>query len=968
MVTNASDKSNATNAPDNYPSTLQSNFATQKSNTNYEQSRRTTDIITPRVQKKQSATKLPEELNIELDCEFLSNPIDPNGNATLTTQMRCHEFEDKGVVFLHKGAPNIEGCPYRKSNNPIVDYLKHNGYYFTYHPDSEDSLKQFGLVMNDAQKHLKDTPKLIIHLWCYFGIVDLCKAFMGKEREFLHKVIAGEYDLTIAHDKYLNTNFTYFIDTGEDVIPVPKDYIPTPFSIMNKMVCLQIHDVSAIFGKSSYKDAGFITRTPLPDKGKMDKYKTCMDKAMIERPNEFLEYGLGDLHCKDIFDNWTTMLETLCTELGIKKVEPKYSIGSTVHEIMLGYFIKELGMSEKHLEEYGFNVASPKTLKTNTKDTSQYLCKSDGGRCHNNQPRKVYHKGRVGDIDISGCYATTMESVVYPIGVPVILQYDKKSNTDKENPHNTYYSLGEFLSKFGYLLRDNCWVARASTPQGYKLKHAQDLIPSWYPPKKIDELKCDSDLQGGATFNYDNDGTSKIYKHEIHLGIITSDIVEAIKLYCGQRQRKELLENLYVKTAIIYPATHYVETYDEVKQAHKDFKGENTFDIQQFNGLLTTVQVKQQCHTWTEAPLSKFISHIKSSRAKYSKKKPEELPFNIMYKTVGNTAYGVAVSPYFALGNAVVANNITARARLMAWCVEKSLNTFQTITDGGQFDLDEIITHGKKQVNANNTVEQKGLKQGDIKLTSLDGESPTEVEANAVAHIKGLFPDLTICKNEVYDLELKKVDGEWLAEGIVLHGASDYSLLYSTPHNKMRGWNDGLYTLDGVAHDQVASFFDELRHHPNAVVRLVPTLESYFLKTKEYAKHHLDWNEKNIHLGDRVVKTKLILEFSLGQFTFLSHEQRESWYKALEKLKDERKQAYGQSLEMFYLNDDGTLDYERMVQEAWEDIEAGLIKPRALMDKSRHTHRKYQAHSHLEKRRDLKDYQRNRMNGWHRTE
>lgn len=53
-----------------------------------------------------------------------------------------------------------------------------------------------------------------------------------------------------------------------------------------------------------------------------------------------------------------------------------------------------------------------------------------------------------------------------------------------------------------------------------------------------------------------------------------------------------------------------------------------------------------------------------------------EAPMNKFIKLVINTVYGDFVGPYFHSGNTTVGNNITARARSMAWYMEKGFNGF----------------------------------------------------------------------------------------------------------------------------------------------------------------------------------------------------------------------------------------------------------------------------------------------------
>src|SRR5205823_6636686 len=54
-----------------------------------------------------------------------------------------------------------------------------------------------------------------------------------------------------------------------------------------------------------------------------------------------------------------------------------------------------------------------------------------------------------------------------------------------------------------------------------------------------------------------------------------------------------------------------------------------------------------------------------------------------LLKLLVNTLYGVLASRFFPVGNSVLANTITARARVGVWMVAKALGLRQTITDGG---------------------------------------------------------------------------------------------------------------------------------------------------------------------------------------------------------------------------------------------------------------------------------------------
>lgn len=53
-----------------------------------------------------------------------------------------------------------------------------------------------------------------------------------------------------------------------------------------------------------------------------------------------------------------------------------------------------------------------------------------------------------------------------------------------------------------------------------------------------------------------------------------------------------------------------------------------------------------------------------------------ELSMNKFIKLLINTIYGDLVSLYFYVANTIIGNNITERARSMAWYMEKGLHGF----------------------------------------------------------------------------------------------------------------------------------------------------------------------------------------------------------------------------------------------------------------------------------------------------
>ena len=94
-------------------------------------------------------------------------------------------------------------------------------------------------------------------------------------------------------------------------------------------------------------------------------------------------------------------------------------------------------------------------------------------------------------------------------------------------------------------------------------------------------------------------------------------------------------------------------------------------------------------HYWYSTNFGKLIvNDIIQYRALNKKINPS---LSYLYKLIGNTIYGINVSRHFDNSNIILASNITAMGRCGMWLTEKALNIYQTITDGGICELNEVI-------------------------------------------------------------------------------------------------------------------------------------------------------------------------------------------------------------------------------------------------------------------------------------
>jgi hypothetical protein len=88
--------------------------------------------------------------------------------------------------------------------------------------------------------------------------------------------------------------------------------------------------------------------------------------------------------------------------------------------------------------------------------------------------------------------------------------------------------------------------------------------------------------------------------------------------------------------------------------------------------------------------------------------------------------------------------------------------------------------------------------------------------------------------------------------------------------------------------------------------------------------------------GDSIKKALLFAEFSLSQHTFKTYEQYMSWDKAI----DSRKKKYGWSLEPYFLNKDGLLNFQEMTNWVADALGRDVLDPFKELDPNHDGNRK----------------------------
>jgi hypothetical protein len=907
----------------------------------------------------------------------------------LTNQLRAIAV-DKAAIFAHPDITDIARHPVFSSGFSVVDYLQALGH--------NASLRRVSTPIGR-----NEYPVLMIDLYGFFLVAELFRIFTDVFLDDIRNITLHPGKQSI--DQGRRTIASNTLHKGYS----PWIELPWILTLNNYeyRVCISLLDTSAVHGNSSYKN--FCTNSGL----KLE-YKDLFTRAemadmyrmYIERAIHFDLYSTGDLsNYKALLMN-AENFKLIYKSLGLENyfTPPRFTIGATVAKMIEASILKmfahhsyiETGYTKSAIIKEFCSYSTASWLKKKTTTTACYNSKVDGGRCRNNRPTDVRINGVICDTDISGCYGEGLRAQLYPLGKPVVLEYPIHS------PINDYKTLRQFLKKYGKELVPGLWQARVSTRDGYVLKYSQDFIVSWIPPKDISKIITDSEAPGAEEWwNEDNIGLTKIFTNQVHLGLIQHDFVQWLDEIATSRQRKELLDNLMVVTALFYPKSERVDNVEQLVKCQQNHTGKNTATIKAQKRKTTEIMTRQECHAWYGVNVGEMLVNLLLIERK---KHPKESPLNLLYKLCINTAYGDFVSQFFKISNVCVGNNITARARALAWYMEKGLHGFQTITDGCAFDLNKVLfPEQNKIITGENTVNiyakiEEGSRHFPLKpLANIDyidilpltihnkqkqkdewkgclvlyhaekstvlslKETQKWLDTKVAEHLRNLFPNVDVLHQTTKDVYGNERIGqfEFEAKGIynsaAFHGTANYVLSIETQNKvRMRSYTLKEHTSFELAADDLQvlredyhpsdEFLAMLQENPQRVKRSEVYLNCKILKIRDWRRNYTSWQYSEAFPGCTVENAALLRELSLSQFTFQTHEQYKTWTKEADTLR----RRYGQSHEMFFVDDGGYLDYQRLVNEVDAAIRTGKISFLEGVDKRKLSfYRNYQPHPQL---------------------
>ena len=939
----------------------------------------------------------PVNVDTEFVSRVVSHTIQPYGaRKHVSTQVRGIN-DPTGLILVPQDLENPRH-PVATSGFDVVDYL--------------------GLIGHDVHLERCESidspyPTFEIVIYGHFLLAEVSMIFKGEFKEDIKKLLRAPD----TQDAYIwmrrRLMATQKTRTPKRVLTTDSIQMPWLLTVdgCKYIVKVCFMDSCAVHGEVTYAKFCQASDVELKSKGVWkDGEISRMDEMYHVRPEDYDAYALGDLHVYDALEANSKYFKLIYKALGIGHLftPPGLTIGATVIKMFAAVLRNKLGLDDREYKEFSETYLEPVSASHLCLDglsTKALLAKVEGGRCRNNRPTDVSVASALVDMDISGCYGEGQRNQLYPIGRPLVLAWDAKSAV------NEYWSLRVFLEKHGAgttnktwktkkgELVPGCWNARVST---FELLSVEgDFLASWFVDGKASvdllgkyvqrDMLSDSEKTDNE-FNVD-DGMSKIFNKEVKNGLITHDFIDWLMFVASQKQRKELLDGLFVTASMVYPASKRVDSFEEFKKVNKAWKGRN-IHVDLYG------KTDGECHAWFGFNMADLIINPLLANRKLHKKKT---PLDILFKLCINTLYGDMVSKFFNEANVVVGNNITARARSLAYYMEKGFNGFQTVTDGTAFELNNVLrSFGKGSVvetaNLHRMPKRKrNVKHGSIiedgsevsltwvELSYLDGDKVatktypciafgdtvlepyvTEdgggvvvpamawIDKAAMEHLQRLFPDVAVLhgtssslkphknKNGTAGWDLVPRTGQFEFEAKqfydkgAFHGSANYLLTNPNKEDdnlKMRSY-EAKKTHDGFVNGEITDRYSDGNNPANDLLRGIardgtvlerqqPFVKEAILKLSEY-KQHSDKHDRNgIEPGDNYLKPGMLKEFSLSRFTFQTLAQCTAWEKAVARRKDK----YGQSLESFFINEDGTLNDEKMNKTVDAMIAAGCMEP-----------------------------------------
>ena len=793
-----------------------------------------------------------------------------------------------------------------------------------------------------------------------------------------------------AFQKSLSQKGRLKIDTGSKY---NSDVYDTNINIHTEEGVLRVRyrilDLSKVNGIGSLKSTAMSFGIPMEDKNLMDLYKINMLEPYTnpELFEDYVRYGESDstiLH--SIYEACKERLKTIygVHNLPVPDTTP-LTIGTTVAGLALAWLEDLIGENKGYLHInktdskgiekswslddylYSNNVGYYNDLRTNRDFRFVCLGAVAGGRANNARPTESHVRGVLPDVDVSGAYGTMMKRYPYCLGIPT------KWSTPT-NPKGIRYTLGEVLAILKGKLVPHCWKIIVTG----EIEFPQTLITSKDINYESLAANWEARLDDGEEADPHIPSEFNLYTHEINNGVITHDVLELMKL---QASDKELASFMRLEvTALMYYDRQLM--CESIEQWNRLMSENNCKGISQ--NLLTGSIDDDNPKYWCPVDLNGFLQPYLDKRRELksqmkSHPKGSEI-YNQLdsqqnaFKLVVNTFYGVLAAPYFTIGNVCLADNITAGLRLVTWCMEAALHSYISVTDGGNYDINQVRYWKDKRpsfTTISNNREMKNTRRFYSKPMENDGvwtarptnetdDLPTSTALEPYTTIKndtvsmvgkdGGWIDLDLLTLEHMKMFFRKSDdnkecGLDILNSIRLEhkdvyvaatftGQTNYQFehINGSVKTKIRGHKTEGKRYNGETEiSNAVRLMEDIRGDDTAVpIPQGQTISELLKVTKVHkllaTKQILSGSQADIFLtnklyaGDSITKSVVVPLIPISCFIYQTSKQR----KAMEKLAEE-----GQIVEHF-INPDGTVNRRKALETIQDSLDAGMESPSNL--------------------------------------
>ena len=823
-----------------------------------------------------------------------------------------------------------------------------------------------GWVEDRIEEKLADAY-LIWDVLCFFSPADVLAGLFNDDELCVYIQRYCKQDGRITIDNGSKRRY----DKTKNLLPL-KLFLTEPGAGIRYQLVLKITDLAKL-GAGSLKSIASSLGVEMKNKDKMDEYKTRMldaykDDTLI---NDFIAYGKDDACI--LFEvkakaeiRQKILYETIALEPNDKV---KMTVGSMIAQLFQDW-LKDKVDSEA-FEKPGYECfrttrdkawnftdllerCGVKHFATSSAEfTNQTNALVQGGRAKNERPTTIFESGVIADADFSSCYATVLQNLTYPIGIPVT--YNKHKSEKKA------ITLGSFLKEH----KDDLIPRLYTIVVSGKLKHNQTLVPSKIADNfQITEKYSEDDPKIPAEF--------RLYTQEVINGVITSDILEILEAVCNRNEYSQWMR-LEVITACWYPKSLQAPDLKSWNLVMESVEEENKVIVSNDKEGKPT-QKDRRSRVWVGIPIGDFITPFKEKRTALKVKRnaiadkndPEWAVLNAQQegmKLVCNNLYGVLASPYFPISNVVVANNITASVRAACWCLQVATGAYQSITDGGAYNLNQVRDWSGETTPSMNTLSlwrnsenlhraekgklitkplasdtlwllepsEKGkgysvLRNAGEPVYEAKSEGWEFIDEALLAHIKHFFRSES---GYPTILDIVSISHKDIYASITLHSQTNYQ--FKTSHGeylepKARGYKtDGTPYNNDTEESNINQLFADLRQHPTAVPAYKPQTIGQVLKINQaneklMAKTSNIVKEKGLLAGDSIEERSWVRPISLSMFHWKSDAQYKSWDRKANNLR--QKTGYG--VEQHFLNHKtGKVNYKLAVETIQARIDKG---------------------------------------------